>query len=166
VLVRNNLDLHAKHWVVYAERGAAHLLRSPRPINPREPLPAHDLQGPYDVEYVSYDGPRTGTAGSTILVSVTFRNNAWRTWTSADPSAPIRLSYHWLDADGAIAIEDGLRTPLPHAVAPAGQCVMTCRIEAPPQPGRYTLAVDLVEEGVTWFSRAGAPVLKIPFTIR
>jgi hypothetical protein len=43
---------------------------------------------------------------------------------------------------------------------------MTCRIDAPPRAGRYTLALDLVEEGVTWFSRAGAPLLKVDFRVR
>jgi SAM-dependent methyltransferase len=166
VLVRNNLDLHAKHWVIYAERAAPHSLRTPRPINPREAEPAHRLQGPYDVDYISYDGPRATFAGSTVLASVTFRNNGWRTWSSSDPSAPIHLSYHWLDAGDAVAIDDGVRTPLPHAVVPGETCVMTCRIEAPAEPGRYTLAIDLVEEGVTWFSRAGAPLLRIPIVIR
>ena len=42
---------------------------------------------------------------------------------------------------------------------------MTLRIETPPAPGRYTLAVDLVEEGVTWFSEAGAPMLKRAVTV-
>jgi hypothetical protein len=42
----------------------------------------------------------------------------------------------------------------------------TCEDDAPPRAGRYTLAIDLVEEGVTWFSRAGARLLKVDFTVR
>jgi hypothetical protein len=37
---------------------------------------------------------------------------------------------------------------------------MTLRVDTPAVPGRYTLAVDMVEEGVTWFSGAGAPLLR------
>jgi len=166
VLTRQNLDLHAKHWAIYAERGAPHALRTPRPIQPRESGSGLRVEGPYDVEYVSYDGGRAAAPETTILATVRFRNRSWRSWDSRDPGAPVFLSYHWLDADGALAIDDGLRTPLPHAVAPGAGCEMTCRIDTPPRAGRYTLAVDLVEEGVTWFSRAGAPLLKVDFRVR
>jgi SAM-dependent methyltransferase len=166
VLVRHNLDLHAKHWAVFAERGAPHALRIPRPIGPRQSAAERPLEGPYDVEYVSYEGGREVARGTTLLATVAFRNRSWRSWDSCDPAAPVFLSYHWLDAGGAVAIDDGLRTPLPHPVAPGASCEMTCRVDAPPRAGRYTLAVDLVEEGVTWFSRAGAPLLKVAFRVR
>jgi len=166
VLVRQNLDQHAKHWAIYAERGAPHALRTPRPIHPRESEPARRLEGPYDVQYESYDGGRAAAPSSTLLATVRFRNNSWRTWDSRDPAAPVFLSYHWLDPGGVLAVDDGLRTPLPHAVAPGAACEMTCRIDTPLRAGRYTLAIDLVEEGVTWFSRAGAPLLKVAFRVR
>jgi hypothetical protein len=34
---------------------------------------------------------------------------------------------------------------------------MAMTIHTPPAAGRYELQIDLVEEGVTWFSRAGIP---------
>ena len=166
VLLRQNLDLHAKHWAISAERGAPHTLRTPRPIHPRESESPLRVEGPYDVEYISYDGGRAAAPGTTLLATVRFRNTSWRSWDSRDPAAPVFLSYHWLDADGALAIDDGLRTPLPHTVVAGARCEMTCRIDTPPRAGRYTLAVDLVEEGVTWFSRAGAPLLKVDFRVR
>jgi SAM-dependent methyltransferase len=166
VLIRLDLDLHAKHWAIHAQRGAPHAIRTPRPLHPRQSDPALRVEGPYDVEYVSYDGGRAAAPGTALLATVGFRNKSWRSWDSRDPAAPVFLSYHWLDADGAIAIDDGVRTPLPRAVAPGAACEMTCRIETPPRAGRYTLAVDLVEEGITWFSRAGAPVLKVDFRVR
>jgi hypothetical protein len=42
---------------------------------------------------------------------------------------------------------------------------MSCRIETPRTPGRYTLALDLVDEGVTWFSRAGAATFKMSLMV-
>ena len=32
-------------------------------------------------------------------------------------------------------------------------------------PGRYVLELDLVEEGVTWFSVAGVATVRIPFVV-
>jgi hypothetical protein len=43
--------------------------------------------------------------------------------------------------------------------------VVALRIQSPPDPGRYTLAIDLVHEDVTWFSRAGVPALRIPVRV-
>ena len=166
ILVDQNLDLHAKHWAIYAERGAPHALRTPRAINPNESDPPMRMQGLYDVEFLSYDGAAAAPPAATLLAGVVLCNNGWHPWSSTDPGSPVFLSYHWLDRHGAIVVDDGLRTPLPHAVAPGETCTMTCRIETPARSGSYVLAIDLVEEGVTWFSRAGARVLKIPFAVR
>jgi hypothetical protein len=75
-------------------------------------------------------------------------------------------SYHWLDAKGGIVEFDGARTPLPRGVAPGETCEVAITIRTPPSPGRYRLAIDLVREGVTWFSQAGCPWLEVPFEIR
>jgi hypothetical protein len=152
-----DLDLHAKHWVIYAERGAPDRLRTPAPLARRAAAPP--LKGSYDVEYVALDAPRETAAGSSLLCELTLRNRSWRPLASSG-AAPILASYHWLDASGAVAVQDGARTPLPRAVEPDAACTMTLRVDTPSAPGRYTLAVDLVEEGVTWFSAAGAPLLK------
>ena len=166
VLVKENLDLHAKHWLIVAERGAPHRLRTPRPVNPRtDPSPATSA-GAYDAEYSHFDGPTTTTVGAVFPVTLALKNAGWRPWRSDDPAGPVLVSYHWLNADGALAVEDGRRTPLPRALSPGESVTMTVTVEAPPRPGRYTLAIDLVEEGVTWFSRAGAPMLRQPVTVR
>ena len=166
ILRQRDLDLHAKHWVVYAERGRPQRLRTPAPVNPREGNSGLRPQGEYDVEYLSADVPSEVTAGSTFPCALTLRNAGWRPWRSDDPKAPVLVSYHWLDATGAMAVEDGARSPLPRALAPNDTIDMTCTVTAPSAPGRYTLAFDLVEEGVTWFSRAGAPMHRRAVTVR
>jgi len=40
------------------------------------------------------------------------------------------------------------------------------RIEAPRAAGRFVLAIDLVHEGVTWFSEQGAPVHKLTVRVQ
>jgi SAM-dependent methyltransferase len=161
-----DLDLHAKHWAIYAERGAPDRLRHPPPLQRRGDAPS--IAGAHDVEYVGLAAPTSAPIGSTLLCDLTLRNRSWRTLDSAEGSgaAPVFASYHWLDARGTIAVQDGARTPLPRPVRPGETCAMTLRVESPPRTGRYTLAVDLVEEGVTWFSAAGTPLLRRAITIR
>lgn len=156
-----DLDLHAKHWVIYAERGAPDRLRTPPPLTRAGDPPR--LQGAHDVEYLAFDGPAEAAAGTSLLCGLTLRNRSWRTlqpFDDAQGRPAVFASYHWLDAKGAVAVQDGARTPLPRPVAPGAECEMTLRVDTPGTGGRYTLAVDLVEEGVSWFSAAGAPLLR------
>jgi SAM-dependent methyltransferase len=159
-LYARDLDLHAKHWVIYAERGAPDRLRTPAPLRRTGDPPR--LQGSHDVEFAALDAPADAAANTTLACTLTLRNRSWRTLSSADG---IFASYHWLDATGAVVVQDGARSPLPRAVEPGGECTMTLRVDTPAAPGRYTLAVDLVEEGVTWFSAAGAPMLRRPVRV-
>jgi len=84
---------------------------------------------------------------------------------AGDAPAPIRASYHWWRPDRVEIERDGLRSPLPHPVGPGEQVTLAFRFRAPDQPGRYLLAVDLVEEGLAWFSDAGVPPLAVPITV-
>lgn len=166
ILLRRDLDLHARHWVVYAERGAAHRLRAPAPVNPAQGMPDLPVQGEYDVHYVACECPATVSAGAAFPLMLTVRNRGWRPWRSDDPRAPVFASYHWLNSDGGMAVEDGARSPFPRPLNPNETVDMTCMVTAPLTPGRYVLAVDLVEEGVTWFSRAGSPMCRRTVTVR
>ena len=68
------------------------------------------------------------------------------------------LSYHWLDREGKqTLVFDGVRTPLGHSVGPTESLQVQARILAPPHPGEYILAWDLVQEHRLWFSTAGSP---------
>jgi SAM-dependent methyltransferase len=166
ILRARDLDLHAKHWLVSAERGAPHRLRTAAPVNPRVDPPDVPTRGAYDVEFLEAELPGAATAHASFPVALTLRNRGWRPWRSDEPRGPVFVSYHWLDADGGMAIEDGARTPLPRPLLPDDTLSMTCHVVAPGTPGRYTLAIDLVEEGVTWFSRAGAAMLRRAVVVR
>lgn len=85
---------------------------------------------------------------------------AWprTTWTSAGKL--LNVSYHWKAADDAMAVHDGLRTPMTKALGPGESARVSVAVEAPSRPGAYVLEVDLVQEGVGWFGDHGSPVAR------
>ena len=71
-------------------------------------------------------------------------------WPAAG-SHPVAIGCRWLNPAGATAAESG-RLPLPHELAPGAACEALVDAEAPSRPGRYTLELAPVQEGVRWFS--------------
>ena len=161
-----NLDLLAKHLVIYAERGRSAARRTAPSHAPDGVAWATRVRGPYDVRYLSCDGPREAFCGQELLAQVRLRNESWRRWSSAADDAPDFLSYHWLDHRGAVSLLDGLRTALPRTVLPGEELDAALKVKAPDPRGRYMLAVDLVRESTTWYSDAGSPCLRIPIRVR
>ena len=178
-LFTSNLDLHAKHWLVIAERPERPGHGEPTErIGQRKarraanlsslPAPAVDfppVAGPYDVKYGAYRGARGAAAGQRVIAAIELTNEGWETWSSHGERG-VFTSYHWLSAKGQIVMFDGERTPLPRTIAPGKTEEVAITIIAPASSGKYRLAIDLVREGVTWFSEAGRPWLEIPFDIR
>jgi len=160
-LARRDLDLLAKHWVIYAERGAAKPLRQ-IPATPHL-TPTH-VQGAFDVDYLSYEGPRHLPREAVFRAEIRLRNRSWRPWSSA-ATPPILLSYHWLDRRQLPILWDGERTALPRLIGPGEECTVLLSARTPASPGRYFLAIDLVEEGSAWFSEGGVPWLRVPLRV-
>jgi SAM-dependent methyltransferase len=164
LLYENSLDLAAKHWLIYAQKGA----QTKKRAFPREvPLPLRKGggKGPYDVSYQDYTGPRSGGAGAEFKAVVRVINRSFRTWSSESSSTPDLLSYHWRSRQGRSIVKDGLRTSLPRRLNPDEACEVEMRIKAPGRAGRYILAIDMVREGTAWYSETGSPCLSIPFRV-
>ena len=162
-LYRRSLDLHAKHWAIHASRAGTPSPAERRPERVPESWPEPPelhVQGSFDAAYSDADIPAVMGAAQDVTVDVTVRNSSWREWRSEQTAHPIHLSYHWLDARRGPVEYDGLRTPLPRPLPPGEACAVTMRVRAPAKPGSYVLEVDLVEEGVSWFSRAGTRPLR------
>jgi hypothetical protein len=122
----------------------------------------------YGVNWTAQNAPNTMSSGSTHSVSLSFTNTGSLTW-NASGANPVRLSYHWFQGAcpaSAVAVWDGLRTPLPASV-PSGGSVsnLSASVRAPSAPGTYCLAYDLVREGIAWFSSKGAQALTKTVTV-
>ena len=152
-----DIDLWAKHWVVFASpRNTEARVRPARPPSATAAVP---VPGPWMAHAARYVVERPAgrpAAGQTFDLECTLTNDGWLDWRS-DGSNPVMLGYRWLDAAGSRVAGEGLRTPLSKAVAQGESLAVNARVVAPDAAGTYTLVIDLVEEGRTWFSEQGVP---------
>lgn len=104
-------------------------------------------------EHLSLDTHRA----SRVPLRIT--NTGRATWdSSAEP--PIKLSYHWLDAQSdAVLAWEGLRTPFPSPVRPGETVDIVAVVDAPVAAGRHRLVWDLEQEKKLWFSTEPGAVL-------
>jgi hypothetical protein len=98
-------------------------------------------------------------AGAVAVAEVGVENVGGATWRSGEDDG-VLLSYHWLDPFGNAIVWDGIRTPFSGAVAPGEGVRVELRVRGPMPPGRYRLALDLVDEGRVWFEEVGNVVLE------
>src|SRR5947209_16355702 len=97
------------------------------------------------------EGPdRPATPGETRSVPVILRNDAQDTWEASGPNA-VKLSYHLYDAVGKLIAWDGLRTALPHDIAPGQSSTALLQVSLPPLTGTYAVKADLIRDGKAWF---------------
>jgi hypothetical protein len=117
----------------------------------------------YNVEYTGGFENIPGSLGSnqSYAFDLTIKNTGVSTWTKTGDN-PYYLSYHWLDFETKKAVVfDGERTYLPvDSVEPGQDIDVNVKIVTPAEPGNYILQIDMVHEGVTWFSYQGVPPLE------
>ncbi len=164
-LCDRSLDAYAKHWTIYAEKDSSFAPRARRAFTPVPFSSATPIQGAYDARYTSIDVPSSLPSRTELTLEVALENMSWRDWSSQS-SPPVFISYHWLGSDRSLVEFDGMRTPLPHTVRAGESCRAAVRVRTPARAGRYFLEIDLVEEGVTWFSAAGAPPFRVSVMVK
>ena len=120
----------------------------------------------YRIEWVDDAFPPKMTVGQVISVPITLRNTGALTWRWSGGN-PFRLGYRYYRNRKLIdvATDRDLRTDIPQDVPPGQVITLAARIATPDEPGNYTLEMDLVHEGVTWFKEQASPVLTRWLTI-
>ncbi len=107
----------------------------------------------------------TGYWAERKTVQVTVVNTGNITW-SATGATPFNLAYHLYDKAGKTLVWDGARTPLGTDLAPGQSRTLPLTFPVPSTSGDYTLAVEMVREGVGWFSQlGGTPAVRIPLAV-
>ena len=109
---------------------------------------------PLAVRWLAHELPEL-RAGAKTRARVELANEGRTAWRGAR----FTVSYHWLDALGNAIVWDGLRTPV--AAEPGETKTLDVAIRAPIPPGRYRLAIDVVDEGRFWFGELGEPTLDL-----
>ena len=100
--------------------------------------------------------PARGSTDAPLAASVRLTNTSSFAW-SAQGSVPTHLAFHWADLAGRTVVWDGQRAALPADVPAGGTTVVRPTIPTPAAPGVYRLRIDLVREGVSWFSAQRVP---------
>jgi len=116
----------------------------------------------YNAEYTEIDIISDSMTEDTFYTfEIKVKNTGVLTW-NRNGGNPIYLGYHWVDFNTKeMAVFDGERSIISYDGVDVGQEVtFDLKIVTPPEPGDYILQVDLVHEGVTWFSYQGVPPLE------
>jgi hypothetical protein len=116
------------------------------------------------IEWISANAPPTLKIGETKDIEVSFRNAG----TQAISNEMLAVSYHWMDASdpARVIVWDGLRAAVSKPLQPGERYVTILRLQPPDRPGRYILSLDLVREGVAWFSQKGWAPPTSPVTVQ
>lgn len=105
----------------------------------------------------------TARPGETVYVNVRLVNRS--TISFQVGGAPFALSYHLLNAVGTLLQFDNPRAFLPQPLAPGAEQWLSLAITAPHDKGVYRVELDLVWEGMWWFSKTGNPTSVIQLRV-
>lgn len=147
---------------------------APAPKGPRptqaQPLPPAACQ----VRWAPSDFPREVAPETWVATSVTFTNLGDRVWPDnamGDPTLlsgmfAVRLSYAWYPAGERNRKHGEERIALAKPLQPHESATHLVNVLTPEKPDDYELVFELVQDGVLWFTDAGADALVIPVRVR
>jgi len=119
--------------------------------------------GTYGASYAPQVQSLSAAPGATVTVPVMLVNSGSFAWTPGT----INVAYHLANsATGGTVVWDGVRTALAASVAPNTLANVQLAVKAPQTPGTYTIRLDLVHEGVAWFSDKGVPMGSVTLVVQ
>ncbi len=77
----------------------------------------------------------------------------------------VRVGVKVLDESGDPISEIHGQPQLQRAVTPGETVVLNLFMQAPAEPGRYVLKLDLLDQDICWFEQHGSQPLLLPFTV-
>jgi hypothetical protein len=134
------------------------------PRVPSSSIPRLDDQA-RRVRITLLEAPRQGLAGDPLTIVARVENvsdQAWPSFLTDDGIGEIKLGNHWLDSKGRTIQNDDARARLPGDLQPGEETILALAVSVPAEPGKYTLQLDMVQEGVAWFESSGLPPTSVP----
>ena len=105
--------------------------------------------------------------GETASIEATLVNRGATVWLKEGRHGRgfVRLGAHLLDAAGATIEQDYARAELPGDVAMNSTARVNLVVRAPRGPGRYTVRLDMVNEGIAWFAEGGSRTVDVALDV-
>ena len=119
--------------------------------------------GNFSARLTCHCPPATVTPGAQFTMPIDVMNTGTDTWP-AHGDKPVRVSYHWLDADYGWIAYEGIRSPLPADCRPGETVRVPLLVRAPDYEGPCFLVVTPIQEQVAWFENL-EPSAKVTFEI-
>jgi hypothetical protein len=129
------------------------------------PLMDDAFKAKLETPFPSVANLKTSTTAKLHLVVTNLSDHVWPAIGTADNVYRIRIGNHWLAEDGQQVVKDDGRCSLPFDLQPGSKAEVLLAIKAPAEPGKYTLEIDAVQEGVAWFAQKGSQPLRIDVTV-
>ena len=106
--------------------------------------------------------------GQEFVVATSVKNmtgTVWLKWGRRG-TGYVRLGAHLLDHDGQLLLQDYGRAELSNDMRQNDRSVIELRLAAPPDPGEYLIRLDMVDEGLTWFSEKSSRPAEVKLVVR
>lgn len=105
--------------------------------------------------------------GAQLEIPISIKNTGDTLWLSGQTvrAGVVMPGVRMTDESGAVVSESHGRPMLPRPVAPGQNIAFSIQLDAPNQPGLYTVKVDLVDQHVCWFEERGSEPLVFSFKV-
>lgn len=123
----------------------------------------------FKAQITAPDPPERLRTGQVAIINIKVKNTSDVIWYQrggattdrSDNKFYIAAGSRWLDKDGKLTSETEGHNGIPKDLKPGEETEMVLQITAPKQPGEWTMQLDMIQEGVNWFSAKGSPVTNV-----
>lgn len=104
-------------------------------------------------------------SGQKHELTISVRNESPVDWDQQQYGI-LRIGNHWrVVPSSQMTTQDDGRQSLPPQLRSGASCSLTLTVTAPNEPGDYECEVDVVHEGVTWFSDRESPTVRARLSV-